>query len=58
VELRFKGNIKLTLNTLTGEIIEYLENSKPAEINPKIIKESAIIDDIEIFDSKIVIPFR
>ena len=54
----FKGNMKLTLNTLTGEIIEYLENSKPAEINPKIIKESAIIDDIEIFDSKIVIPFR
>ena len=54
----FKGNIKLTLNTHTGEIIEYLENSKPAEINSKLIKESAIIDNIEIFDSKIVIPFR
>lgn len=54
----FKGNIKLTLNTLTGEIIEYLENSKPAEINFKLIKESGIIDNIEIFDSKIAIPFR
>jgi arylsulfatase A-like enzyme len=54
----FKGKIKLTLNTHTGEIIEYLENSKPAEINSKFIKESGIIDNIEIFDSKITIPFR
>ena len=54
----FKGKIKLTLNTHTGEIIEYLENSKPAEINSKFIKESGIIDNIEIFDSKIAIPFR
>ncbi len=54
----FKGNIKLTLNTHTGEVLEYLENSKPAEINFKRIKESGIIDDIEIFDNKIAVPFR
>lgn len=54
----FKGKVKLTLNANTGEIIEYLENSVPVEVNSKLIKVSGIIDDIEIFDNKIAVPFK
>lgn len=54
----FKGNMKITLNAENGEIIEYLENLKPSEIDKKRIKEIGILDDLEIFDSRIVLPFR
>jgi arylsulfatase A-like enzyme len=54
----FKGNMKITLNAENGEIIEYLENSKPTETDKKRIVEIGILDDLEIFDSRIVLPFR
>lgn len=54
----FKGNVKITLNAEDGKITEYLENSKAVEINRARIVETGILDDIEIFDGKIVLPFR
>lgn len=54
----FKSDIKLTLNADSGDIIEYLEKNKPADANRGKIMESGIIDDIEIFDRAVVVPFR
>ena len=54
----FKGPYKIYLNAENGAILEFKINSRNELPEREVILNSGILDDIEIFDRNITLPFR
>lgn len=54
----FKGAYKICINAENGTILEFKINSKNELPEREVILNSGILDDIEIFDRNITLPFR